>query len=98
VTVLSRCHVAALMQARLVVRAAPSMHLTDIAATLLAYNTAVTAGLRGDDAILNCCLYFQRTLHKRVVLCTDDRYFLQIAKHNGIDAVSISSMHVSKLP
>jgi rRNA-processing protein FCF1 len=74
------------------------MQQSNTAATRLAYNTAATAGLRGDDAILNCCLYFQRTLHKRVVLCTDDRYFLQIATHNGIDAVSISSMHVSKLP
>lgn len=53
--------------------------------------------LRGDDAILNCCLYFSQTLGARVTLVTRDKLFRVRATNNGISVQDPFYLNVHEL-
>lgn len=50
--------------------------------------------LRHDDAILNCCLFFQRRCGRTVILVTEDKMFHDKARINGFTVHSMRDMHL----
>jgi len=55
--------------------------------------------LRHDDAILNCCLFFSRSVYPRrqVFLFTDDKMFRSKAKYNGIGIGDIYNSDLTRI-